>query len=87
MLRQNELPESLTIALMRGESRSERSFSVPPNSAVDVYDLQTPMWFKHADLNGDGDLSRREFLGNVTQFAALDQDEDGFIELDEIKNN
>jgi len=35
------------------------------------------------DRNGDGDVSRREFLGTPEQFKKLDLDGDGYISLEE----
>jgi hypothetical protein len=42
-------------------------------------DKPVPAWFSHADLNGDGDVSRREFLGAPVQFERLDGDKDGYL--------
>ena len=44
-----------------------------------------PAWFVRMDLNGDQDLSSREFLGTTEQFSALDHDGDGFIDVQEAK--
>jgi hypothetical protein len=33
------------------------------------------------DVNGDGDVSRREFLGSEEEFRRLDADGDGLISL------
>jgi Ca2+-binding EF-hand superfamily protein len=38
-----------------------------------------PAWFRRMDRNGDGYVSRREFLGSLAQFKLLDQDGDGLI--------
>ena len=35
------------------------------------------------DRNGDGDLSRREFLGGRADFDQIDADGDGLISADE----
>jgi hypothetical protein len=42
-----------------------------------------PVWFVKMDRNGDGDVSRAEFLGGAADFAALDADADGLITTDE----
>ncbi len=42
-----------------------------------------PLWFRKMDRNGDGDVSRREFLGSPEDFKKLDLDGDGYISLEE----
>jgi Ca2+-binding EF-hand superfamily protein len=42
-----------------------------------------PLWFRKMDRNGDGDVSRREFLGTPEEFKKLDLDGDGYISLEE----
>ena len=42
-----------------------------------------PLWFRKMDKNRDGEVSRREFLGEVAQFEKIDQNHDGFIDLSE----
>jgi hypothetical protein len=43
------------------------------------------VWFTRADTNGDGELSRDEFVADALAFnAALDTDKDGFIDGFEI---
>jgi Ca2+-binding EF-hand superfamily protein len=48
-------------------------------------DQDGPRWFFHMDTNGDGDITRREFLGSAEHFSALDANGDGFIEKQEAQ--
>lgn len=42
-----------------------------------------PVWFRKMDKNRDGEVSRREFLGDVESFDVLDLNHDEAIELNE----
>jgi Ca2+-binding EF-hand superfamily protein len=42
-----------------------------------------PLWFRKMDRNGDGDVSRAEYVGTRAEFDAIDTDRDGLISLDE----
>jgi Ca2+-binding EF-hand superfamily protein len=44
-----------------------------------------PEWFWKMDRNGDGDVSRKEFLGTDEQFWEIDTDGDGLISLQEAE--
>jgi Ca2+-binding EF-hand superfamily protein len=44
-----------------------------------------PVWFRRMDRNGDGDVSRAEFLGTRAEFDAMDTDHDGLISLREAE--
>ena len=44
-----------------------------------------PLWFRKMDLNGDGDVSPREFLGTLEAFKKLDLDGDGLISREEAE--
>ena len=42
-----------------------------------------PRWFQKMDVNNDGDISPREFLGPRKHFTRLDTDKDGLIDAAE----
>jgi len=42
-----------------------------------------PVWFRKMDLNRDGDVSRREFIGTKEEFDRIDTDHDGLISVEE----
>jgi Ca2+-binding EF-hand superfamily protein len=44
-----------------------------------------PLWFRKMDRNGDGDVSRREFLGSRADFDRIDTDGDGLIDAAEAQ--
>jgi Ca2+-binding EF-hand superfamily protein len=75
----DELTCSMIVAFLRGEGPNEDAFYIPATRAARQIDAQTPAWFVSGDFNGDGDISRREFLGSFEQFARLDTDQNGYI--------
>jgi Ca2+-binding EF-hand superfamily protein len=62
---------------------------VSPRPAVVLVKKQRqrrgPAWFQAMDRNGDGDVSRDEFLGTDEEFAAYDADGDGLISAEEAE--
>ena len=44
-----------------------------------------PVWFRKMDFNRDGDVSKREFLGNENAFEKLDTDGNQLIDLSEAE--
>ena len=44
-----------------------------------------PLWFRKMDRNGDGDVSRREWLGSAEEFRKIDTDGDGLISAEEAE--
>jgi EF hand domain-containing protein len=44
-----------------------------------------PLWFRKMDRNGDGYVSRREFLGTKAEFDKLDRNGDGLIDVAEAE--
>jgi Ca2+-binding EF-hand superfamily protein len=78
-----ELPYVMIAAFMRSEPGNEDSYYIPPMKPAATTGDVAPAWFRHADFNSDGDISRREFLGSTEQFSKLDANRDGFIEPQE----
>ncbi|MEM9658941.1 MAG: hypothetical protein AAF961_11325, partial [Planctomycetota bacterium] len=79
-----ETPYLMIVAFLRGEAPTERSFYTPAPSIAARLTLGPHLaWFVASDFNGDGDVSRREFLGSMEQFEELDENHDGFIETAE----
>jgi Ca2+-binding EF-hand superfamily protein len=46
-----------------------------------------PLWFRKMDLNGDGFVSPREFLGTAEDFRRIDADGDGLISPEEAERH
>jgi len=48
-------------------------------------DVKAPAWFYKMDQNGDGYVSRREFLGTREEFDKIDKNHDGLISPEEAE--
>lgn len=77
----DELPYSMIVAFTRGATRAD-GYYAPPRAAP-MSNAKAPAWFASADFNGDGDLSRREFLGEAARFDEIDRDGNGFVDAAE----
>lgn len=79
-----ELPRQYQLWLTRGWSKPNLQAPQPETARKDGV-ARGPLWFRKMDLNGDGEVSRREFLGSVEAFRRLDADGDGLISLEEAE--
>ncbi len=85
----DEVPRNypLTLGPAAGDPNRGRSIVRQPLAAPQPLPERSagPLWFRKMDRNRDGDLSRREFLGDDEQFARLDADGDGLISQPEAE--
>ncbi|MBI1904400.1 MAG: EF-hand domain-containing protein [Planctomycetia bacterium] len=85
---QDEVADTLVLSLRRGGETMTMPLGpdvpFPPAPGAQTRD-DLPAWFHAMDVNGDGELSRREFLGNALQFGRLDRNGDDFIDAAEAK--
>jgi Ca2+-binding EF-hand superfamily protein len=84
-----EVPVQYQLTFSRGQPNNPARFG---GTAVfgyrrttprDVVPAKAPLWFRQMDRNGDGDVSRREFLGSDEDFRRIDTDGDGLIDAQE----
>jgi Ca2+-binding EF-hand superfamily protein len=61
----------------------QQAMAAPPTAAG--RSERGPLWFRRMDVNGDGDVSPREFLGSLEDFRRIDADGDGLISLEEAE--
>jgi Ca2+-binding EF-hand superfamily protein len=75
-----EIPVPLRLAVALGPHVHEL-LDLPAQARMESMPEKPPPpdWFASMDTNGDGDLSRGEFLGNDEQFQQFDADVDGLI--------
>src|SRR5262249_20182789 len=52
---------------------------------VSAPEQRGPLWFRKMDVNGDGDVSEREWLGSMEDFRKIDTDGDGLISVEEAE--
>jgi hypothetical protein len=79
-------PTELRLILHRGQVAHQNS--VPPNGAQRrsaPAPARGPLWFRMMDRNGDGYVSRREFLGSKEEFDRIDTNHDGLISPEEAE--
>jgi Ca2+-binding EF-hand superfamily protein len=78
---------AVTLRLSRSLERFFVNQPVQPgfNPNQVVIPRNGPLWFRKMDRNGDGDLSRTEYVGTKAEFDSLDTDRDDLISLQEAE--
>jgi Ca2+-binding EF-hand superfamily protein len=80
----DEVPRYLRVTLCAGMPARARFFGADEDaSSARTVTSRGPLWFRRMDVNGDGDVSRREWLGSDEDFRRIDADGDGLISLEE----
>jgi Ca2+-binding EF-hand superfamily protein len=80
-----DLPRQLRVTVCAGMPTGRRRIFSNDDYGMDppAKKAAGPLWFRKMDTNGDGDVSRREWLGSEEDFRKIDTDGDGLISLEE----
>lgn len=78
VLQPTEAPWRMRVTIHRGPAIG----NAPRSVAAEQTEIG-PAWFRGADYNRDGVVSRAEHIGSIASFEQLDADDDGFIDAGE----
>jgi len=82
-LSRDEFPRQLRARLAQGKANLRPAQKA--SRTAERVQARGPAWFQKMDRNGDGQVSRREFLGPERLFDQLDADGDGLLGPDEAE--
>lgn len=78
----------LSFEISRGgllNTQPQMAMTAPASAPVPRGSMSGPVWFRKMDLNRDGEVSEREFLGPLTLFEELDTTGDDFLSAEEAE--
>lgn len=80
-----QVPRQFQLVLAQGTVDDGRGLVIvaPPAAGAESGPERGPAWFRKMDRNGDGDVSRREWLGPEEEFRVIDRDGDGLLSAEE----
>ncbi len=83
----NEFPQQLSLSVSTSLNLANLPAAALAGRAMPYNPAQGagPMWFRKMDRNGDGDVSRKEWLGPREEFDRIDTDGDGLISVEEAE--
>jgi len=79
----DEIPTAMLLGVVRANPQQDEQLFVPPTAAQLLAQENVPEWFTSMDVNRDGEISRREFLGDLALFDQMDKDHDAFLSITE----
>jgi Ca2+-binding EF-hand superfamily protein len=86
-----EIPRQYLLAVGAAGNPNGRQGVMDANGRINQPPPRTPaaqrgpLWFRKMDLNGDGDVSEREFLGSKEDFRRINTSGDGLISVEEAE--
>jgi Ca2+-binding EF-hand superfamily protein len=80
-----QIPRQFQLTVGQGTAVYYPQFNPGYNRGMSPRSRRGPLWFRKMDRNGDGDVSRREFLGSSADFKKIDTDGDGLISVEEAE--
>jgi Ca2+-binding EF-hand superfamily protein len=85
MLSTIEIPTRIRLAVALGSNvHSQLAENIPPIRRIEAKPSENaPAWFLDMDLDHDGEISEKEFIGDPAKFKELDLNKDSRISIKE----
>ena len=91
LITRDDIPRQFDLLLTQGQPGILPGGGAAPNPGNATADRRAaptrgPLWFRKMDRNGDGVVTRREFLGTREDFQRIDSNGDGVITPEEAEH-